>query len=102
MLQKGEVGSHALNSHGNTIVDREKSWKNYGIVFSNFCGNPVTLAVCLKGLHRQHKPRSEENVQFQTLAVYLKGLDRQDRPRSDSADPYQTDSDQGLPCLLIC
>ena len=38
---KGEVGSHALNSHGNYIVDHGKSWKNHGIVVSNFCGNPV-------------------------------------------------------------
>ena len=27
MLLKGEVGSHALNSHGNYIVDHGKSWK---------------------------------------------------------------------------
>ena len=38
---KGEVGGLALNSHGNYIVDRGKSWKNHGIVFLNFCGNPV-------------------------------------------------------------
>ena len=30
---KGEIGGHALNSHGNYIVDRGKSWKNQGIVF---------------------------------------------------------------------
>ena len=40
MAQKGEVGCHALNSHGNYIVDHEKSWKNHGIMFLNFCGNP--------------------------------------------------------------
>ena len=33
MPLKREVGGHALNSHGNYIVDREKSWKNHGIVF---------------------------------------------------------------------
>ena len=38
---KREVGGHALNSHGNYIVDHGKSWKNHGIVFLNFCGNPV-------------------------------------------------------------
>ena len=27
MLLKGEVGGHALNSHGNYIVDHGKSWK---------------------------------------------------------------------------
>ena len=40
MLLKGEVGGHALNSHGNYIVDHGKSWKNHGIVFLNFCRNP--------------------------------------------------------------
>ena len=37
----GGVGGHALKSHGNYIVDHGKSWKNHGIVFLNFCGNPV-------------------------------------------------------------
>ena len=31
-----EFGGHALNSHGNYIIDRGKSWKNHGIVFLNF------------------------------------------------------------------
>ena len=39
MPLKGEVGGHALKSHGNYIVDHGKSWKNHGIVFLNFCGN---------------------------------------------------------------
>ena len=26
---KDEVGGHALNSHGNYIVDHGKSWKNH-------------------------------------------------------------------------
>ena len=39
-LIKGEVGGCALNSHGNYIIDHGKSWKNHGIVFLNFCGNP--------------------------------------------------------------
>ena len=38
---KEEVGGCALNSHGNYIVDHGKSWKNHGIVFLNFCGNPA-------------------------------------------------------------
>ena len=29
--------NHALNSHGNYIVDHGKSWKNNGIVILNFC-----------------------------------------------------------------
>ena len=43
MPLKGEVGDHVLNSHGNYIVDHEKSWKNHGIVFLNFCGNPGNI-----------------------------------------------------------
>ena len=43
LSRKGEVGSHALNSHGNYIVDHVKSWKNHGIVTLNFCGNPVII-----------------------------------------------------------
>ena len=43
MPLKREVGGHALNSHENYIVDHGKSWKNHGIVFSNFCGNPEIL-----------------------------------------------------------
>ena len=41
LLLKGEVVGHALNNHGNYIVDHGKSWKNHGIVFLNFCGNPA-------------------------------------------------------------
>ena len=41
LLLKWEAGVCALNSHGNDIVDHGKSWKNHGIVFLNFCGNPV-------------------------------------------------------------
>ena len=40
---KGEDGDCALNSHGYYIVDHGKSWKNQGIVFLNFCGNPVIV-----------------------------------------------------------
>ena len=40
MLLKEEVEGCALNSHGNYIVDHGKSWKNHGIDFLNFCGNP--------------------------------------------------------------
>ena len=41
MLLKQEVGGHELDSHGNYIDDHGKSWKNHGIVFLNFCGNPI-------------------------------------------------------------
>ena len=40
MLLKGKVGDHALKSNGNYIIDHGKLWKNHGIVFLNFCGNP--------------------------------------------------------------
>ena len=40
LLLKGDVGGRALSSHGNYIFDHGKSWKNHGIVFLNFCGNP--------------------------------------------------------------
>ena len=51
MPLKGEVGGHALKSHGNYIVDHGKSWKSHGIVFLNFCGNPecgIGVEICLK------------------------------------------------------
>ena len=44
MQLKGEVEGHALNSHGNYIVDHGKSWKNHGIVCLNFCGNPACIS----------------------------------------------------------
>ena len=48
MSLKGEIGGGALNSHGNCIVEHGKSWKNHGIVFLNFSGNPVkTLQVSI-------------------------------------------------------
>ena len=43
MPLKGEVGGYALNGHGNYIIDHRKSWKNHGIVFLNFCGNPAHM-----------------------------------------------------------
>ena len=44
-------GGYALNSHGNYIVDHGKSWKNHGIVFLNFCGNPVYIMYIACGLY---------------------------------------------------
>ena len=32
MPLNGEVGGHALNSHGNYIVEHGKSWKNHRIM----------------------------------------------------------------------
>ena len=42
ILLKAEVGGTVLNSHVNYIADHGKPWKNHGIVFLNFCGNPDT------------------------------------------------------------
>ena len=62
MWLKGEVGvgSHALNSHGNDIVDHGKSWKTHRIVFLNFYVNSDTPNQCYQkncirrvNLHRQ-------------------------------------------------
>ena len=47
MPLKGEVRGLALNSPGNYIGDHGKSWKNHGIVFLNFCGNPVYVKLNL-------------------------------------------------------
>ena len=41
MPLKGDVGGCTFNSHGNYIIDHGKSWKNLGIVFLNFGGNPA-------------------------------------------------------------
>ena len=38
---KRELRGPVLKSRGNYIVDHGKSWINHGIVFLNFCGNPV-------------------------------------------------------------
>ena len=46
MLLKREVGGRELDSHGNYIDDHGKSWKNHGIVFLNFCGNPANSEPC--------------------------------------------------------
>ena len=58
--QRGEVGGPALNSHGNYIIDHGISWKNHGIVFLNFCGNPdmayIANNICL--YCKQYGPRS--------------------------------------------
>ena len=42
---KGEVGGHALDSHGKFIAYHGKSWNNHGIVFLNFCGNPADMTL---------------------------------------------------------
>ena len=42
MPLKGEVGGLAFNSHVNYIVDHG----NHGILFLNFCGNPVISRAC--------------------------------------------------------
>ena len=53
IMLKGEVGCRALNNHENYFVDCGKSWKNHGIVFMNFCGNPE-LNVMTQIHHHHH------------------------------------------------
>ena len=53
IMLKGEVGDCALNGHGNYIVDYGKLWKNHGIVFLNFCGNPE-YSMNIKLLTKHH------------------------------------------------
>ena len=52
MLLKGEVGGHALNSHGNYIVDHGKSWKkSWNCVFEFLwepCYNKITAFVSVR------------------------------------------------------
>ena len=48
MLLKGEVGGHALNSHGNYIVDHGKSWN---CVFE-FLWGPCRKGILWKALFR--------------------------------------------------
>ena len=46
LLLKGGGGgleSVHFSSHGNYIVDHGISCENHGIVFLNFCGNPVLM-----------------------------------------------------------
>ena len=52
ILLKGEVAGCALKSHGNYIVDHGKSWKNHGIVFLNFCGNPDWSVYLCVSMHQ--------------------------------------------------
>ena len=55
MPLKVEVGGHTLNSYGNCIVDHGKSWENHGIVFLNFCGNPVSRVSWVKSFRIIHE-----------------------------------------------
>ena len=58
LLLKGEVGDCALNSHGNYIVNHEKSWKNHGIVVLNFCGNPAIYNLNFQSLWRHIRKKN--------------------------------------------
>ena len=75
MPLKGEVGGHPLNSHGNYIVDRGKSWKNHGIVFLNFCGNHVCRAMicCERNLNAFIKTSSTQPRGPQTISGSING-----------------------------
>ena len=75
MLLKGEVGGRALKSHGNYIVDHGITWKNYGIVFLNFCGNPVsisTVKINVQEIEDYNKISNAFNNCFVSVASNLK------------------------------
>ena len=65
MWLKEEVGGRALISHGNYIVDHGKPWKSHGIVFSNFCGNPVDSneLYCVT--------KEQPHIAYQSLYLYI-------------------------------
>ena len=67
ILLKGEVGGCVLNSRGNYIVDHGKSWNNHGIVFLNFCGNPVTLLFYKPSNMLKAPPKFARHFQFLAL-----------------------------------
>ena len=75
-LLKGKVGGHVLNSHGNYIVDHGKSWKNHGIIFLNFCGNPV---------YCHYRSRSRSSDRESPQAPRIIGVQRSSRSRSKSS-----------------
>ena len=58
MLLKEEVGGHALNSHGNYIVDHGKSLKNHRIVVLNFCWNPEWGCLSIESQPQNHEFRN--------------------------------------------
>ena len=94
-LLKGTVGGHVLNSHGNYIVDRGKSWKNHGIIFLNFCGNPV---------YCHYRSRSRSSDRESPQAPRVMGVQRSrskssSRSRSRSPDKMSLDVSTYRHCL---
>ena len=80
MPLKGEVGGHAFNGYGNYIVDHGKSWKNHGIVFLNFCGNPVCGPMCISVVNDAAREGIPEELRLGlVLTIYeAKGLEFDD------------------------
>ena len=37
------------------LLIMEKSWKNHGILFFNFCGNPELMLIFLYNFHGKHR-----------------------------------------------
>ena len=72
MPLKGEVGGPALNDHGNYIVDHGKSWKNHGILFLNFCGNP---GICIDGAMADQLLPQLLMEQFDTLPIQYRHIE---------------------------
>ena len=67
-LLKREFEGCAINSHGNYVVDHGKSWKIHGIVFLNFCGNPVILPMYIFSIKITHKNPS---IQCSPIITHL-------------------------------
>ena len=52
MALKGEAGGHALNSHGNYIVDHGKSWKkSWNYVFEFLWEHCIYQYCCIAGIY---------------------------------------------------
>ena len=70
MPLKGDVGGH-----GNYIADHGKSWKNHGIVFLNFCGNPGHSAphsLNARNVINNWKCNFKENIIKKHLAMLIR------------------------------
>ena len=73
MLLKREVCGHELYSHGNYIVDHGKPWKNHGIVFLNFCGDPDSVTSWFQ-MNDQDRTSIHEAMEQQSISVSKAGI----------------------------
>ena len=52
-----------------TLLIMEKSWKSHGILFLNYCGNPVIVSALVAGIYRLRIPCVVLPEQF--LLIFL-------------------------------